>query len=308
MAELITSAYDQKLVTVDEMMADPTFIPQRVVDNLTNAFVEDLFFRQAEGNKGVVAFREQAGLYLADDAEEIAEYGEIPVSSPELGDLRAAFGVKTGEAIRVSFEQRNENKIDIVQQNLAALQRTVVRHGVNALKGALDAGGVQTLTAAAGWTTASGDPVTDMFDAIEMVQGATDAEGRIHDYDPNTVLMHPQSLTKLLRNENVQKYYIGAAAVDNPVFRGLRETVLFGRLQVATSRLIPADEIYVFERGAAGFKSDTMPLTATPLYSEGGESQLGGPTMSWRSDLVRKRAIGVDNPLSVVKITGINAT
>lgn len=308
MAELITSAYDQKLVTVDEMMADPTFIPQRVVDNLTNAFVEDLFFRQAEGNKGVVAFREQAGLYLADDAEEIAEYGEIPVSSPELGDLRAAFGVKTGEAIRVSFEQRNENKIDIVQQNLAALQRTVVRHGVNALKGALDAGGVQTLTAAAGWTTASGDPVTDMFDAIEMVQGATDAEGRIHDYDPNTVLMHPQSLTKLLRNENVQKYYIGAAAVDNPVFRGLRETVLFGRLQVATSRLIPADEIYVFERGAAGFKSDTMPLTATPLYSEGGDSQLGGPTMSWRSDLVRKRAIGVDNPLSVVKITGINAT
>lgn len=307
MAELITSAYDQKLVTVDEMMADPTFIPQRVVDNLTNAFVEDLFFRQAEGNKGVVAFREQAGLYLADDAEEIAEYGEIPVSHPELGDLRAAFGVKTGEAIRVSFEQRNENKIDIVQQNLAALQRTVVRHGVNALKGALDAGGVQTLTAAAGWTTASGDPVTDMFDAIEMVQGATDSEGRIHDYDPNTVLMHPQSLTKLLRNENVQKYYIGSAAVDNPVFRGLRETVLFGRLQVATSRLIPADEIYVFERGAAGFKSDTMPLTATPLYSEGGDSQLGGPTMSWRSDLVRKRAIGVDNPLSVVKITGINA-
>lgn len=307
MAELITSAYDQKLITVDEMMADPTFIPQRLVENLDNAFVEDLFFRQGENNKGVIAFREQAGQFLADDAEEIAEYGEIPVSHPELGDLRAAFGIKTGEAIRVSWEQRNENKIDVVQQNLAALQKTVVRHGVNAVKAALDAGGVQTLTAAAGWATAGADPVTDMFDAIEMIQGATDAEGRIHDYDPNTVLLHPQTLTKLLRNENIQKYYIGNAALDNPVFRGLRETTLFGQLQVATSRLIPADELYVFEQGAAGFKSDTMPLTATPMYSEGGDSPIGGPTMSWRSDLVRKRAIGVDNPKSVVKISGINA-
>lgn len=68
---------------------------------------------------------------------------------------------------------------------------------------------------------------------------------------------------------------------------------------------MPLDQAYVFEAQAAGFKSDTMPLTATPLYSEGGESQIGGPTMSWRSDLVRKRAIAVDNPKSVVRIKGL---
>ncbi|MGO1319939.1 MAG: phage major capsid protein [Galactobacter sp.] len=305
MSQLITSAYDGVEITVDEMMADPVFIPQRIVDNLDGAFMEDLFFRQAESNKGTVAFREAAGEYLADDAEEIAEYGEIPVSTPEYGELTAAFGIKTGEAIRVSWEQRNENKVDVVNKSITALQKTMIRHGIKAVTGVFESAGVPELQASAAWT--GGAPDKDVLDAIELVQGAHEDgdETRVFDYDPNTILLHPQSLTKLLRNEQVQKYYIGNMANENPVFKGLTTTQLFGQLQVATSRLIAKDAAYVFEAGAAGFKSDTMPLTATPMYSEGGESQIGGPTMSWRSDLVRKRAIAVDNPKSVLKITGI---
>lgn len=306
MSQLITSAYDGVEITVDEMMADPTFIPQRIVDNLDGAFMEDLFFRQAESNKGTVAFREAAGEYLADDAEEIAEYGEIPVSTPEYGELKAAFGIKSGEAIRVSYEQRNENKVDVVNKSISTLQKTMIRHGVNAVIGVFTSASVPELQASAPWT--GGTPDKDVLDGIEAVQGAHEEgdETRVFDYDPDTILLHPQSLTKLLRNEQVQKYYIGNMANENPVFKGLTTTQLFGQLQVATSRLISKDSAYVFERGAAGFKSDTMPLTATPMYSEGGESQIGGPTMSWRSDLVRKRAIAVDNPKSVLKITGIS--
>ncbi|MCJ7859265.1 hypothetical protein [Corynebacterium kalidii] len=305
MSQLITSAYDGVEITVDEMMADPTFIPQRIVNNLDGAFMEDLFFRQAESNKGTIAFREAAGEYLADDSEEIGEYGEIPVSTPEYGELKAAFGIKTGQAIRVSWEQRNENKVDVVNKSISALQKTVIRNGVNAVVGVFTSANVPELQASAPWT--GGEPDKDVLDGIELVQGAheDDDESKVFDYDPDTILLHPQSLTKLLRNEQVQKYYIGNMANENPVFKGLTTTQLFGQLQVATSRLISKDSAYIFERGAAGFKSDTMPLTATPMYSEGGESQIGGPTMSWRSDLVRKRAIAVDNPKSVLKIVGI---
>lgn len=305
MGELITSAYEGPEITVDELMSDPTYIPARIVEDLENAFVEDLFFRQAESNQGVVAFREAAASYLGDDAEEIAEYGEIPVSAPELGPLKAAFGIKTGEAIRISWEQRNENKVDAVTRAIDALERTVVRHGINAVFGAFNSANVPELQASAPWT--GGEPDKDILDAIEAVQGAHEDgdESRVFDYDPNTLLVHPQSLTKLLRNEMVQKYYIGNVANENPIFRGLRDIQLFGTLQVATSRLMPTDEAYVFESQAAGFKSDTMPLTATPIYSEGGDSQIGGPTMSWRSDLVRKRAIAVDNPKSVIRIKGL---
>ena len=314
MSELITSAYDGPTITVSEMLEDPTFIPQRVVEGLQGQFLEDLFFRQAEDNKGMVSFREAAAMFLADDAEEIAEFGEIPVSAPELGEVKAAFGIKTGEAIRVSYEMKNENKVDAVARAIASLQRTVVRHGVHAVQAALKSAKVTELQASAQWTTA-GAGVKDVFDAVEKVQEANDGDvDRQYDYDPNTILLHPSSLTKLVRDEQVQKFYIGNIASENPVFKamdgsklfgGLTDIELFGQLRVATSRLIPASEAYVFEAQGAGFKSDTMPLTATAMYSEGGDSPLGGPTMSWRSDLVRKRAIAVDNPKSVVKIKGI---
>ncbi|MGV0399775.1 phage major capsid protein [Corynebacterium segmentosum] len=314
MGELITSAYDGPKLTVSEMLEDPTFIPQRVVDGMQGQFLEDLFFRQAENNKGVVAFREAAGQYLADDAEEIAEFGEIPVSAPELGPLRAAYGIKSGEAIRISYEMRNENKVDQVNRHIQALEKTMIRHGIQATLGVFKSAKVQELQVSSQWT--GGDPVKDVFDAVELVQSAHDDDdvNRQFDYEPNTILLHPASYTKLVRNEQMQKYYIGNAALDNPIFLdqngdsifgGLRNTELFGTLRVATSRLIEQGTAYVFEAQGVGFKSDTMPLTATPMYSEGGDSQLGGPTMSWRSDLVRKRAIAVDNPKAIVKLTGI---
>lgn len=314
MGELITSAYDGPNLTVSEMLEDPTFIPQRVVDGMQGQFLEDLFFRQAESNKGVVAFREAAGQYLADDAEEIAEFGEIPVSSPELGPLRAAYGIKSGEAIRISYEMRNENKVDQVNRHIQALEKTMIRHGIQATLGVFKSAKVQELQVSSQWT--GGDPVKDVFDAVELVQSAHDDDdlNRQFDYEPNTILLHPASYTKLVRNEQMQKYYIGNAALDNPIFLdqngdsifgGLRNTELFGTLRVATSRLIEQGTAYVFEAQGVGFKSDTMPLTATPMYSEGGDTQLGGPTMSWRSDLVRKRAIAVDNPKAIVKLTGI---
>ncbi|MBK4146630.1 hypothetical protein GWO63_010205 [Corynebacterium macginleyi] len=314
MADLITSAYDGPKLTVNEMLEDPTFIPQRVVDGMQGQFLEDLFFRQAESNKGVVAFREAAGQYLADDAEEIAEFGEIPVSVPEFGQLRAAYGIKTGEAIRISYEMRNENKVDQVNRHIQALEKTMIRHGIQATLGVFKSAKVQELQVSSPWT--GGDPVKDVFDAVEMVQSAhEDGDlNRQFDYEPNTILLHPASYTKLVRNEQMQKYYIGNAALDNPIFLdqngdsifgGLRNTELFGTLRVATSRLIEQGTAYVFEAQGVGFKSDTMPLTATPMYSEGGDTQLGGPTMSWRSDLVRKRAIAVDNPKAIVKLTGI---
>ena len=160
-----------------------------------------------------------------------------------------------------------------------ALERTVLRHGINAAFGAFTAATVPELEASAAWT--AGDPVKDLFDAIEIVQGAHEEvdESRVFDDDPNTLLVHPQALTKIIRNEQIQKLYIGDVAHDNPIYKGLTGYQLFGTLNVATSRLfMPKDEAYVFEQGAAGFKSMTpCPSTATSLYVEGGDSPIWWP-------------------------------
>jgi len=305
MPNIITSAYEPSAtLTVDQMLSDPTFIPQRIVDGLDGAFVEDLFFRPEGSNKGVVAFREAAANVLADEAENVAEFGEIPVSDPRLGDLKSAYAIKTALAARFSYEQRTENRVDAVNQEITALQKSVVLAGFKATRAALDAAGVPELVIDTPWS-AGGDVATNLFDAIEMVQGANDGHGGQYDYAPDTILLHPRALTAAVRNETMQKYYVGNAALENPVFKGLKDIVLAGDLRVATSRLVPFEDAFVFEKGAPGFVSNTIPLQATPLYSEGGESPLGGPTMSWRTDVVRKRAIGVDNPKAVVKLTGV---
>lgn len=307
MADVITSAYDQGLdvLSVESMMADPTFIPQRVTRGLTNAFVEELFFRKAGNNKGAVAFREAAAQAI-DEAETVAEFAEIPVSDPNLGKVKTAYGTKIAEGIRVSYEQRYENRIDAVNTEIQDVQKKVVRKGFNLARRALDNADVQELVIDTAWNR-GGSVVDNIYDSIEMVQGAQDDRGGQYDYDPDTILLHPRALTAAVRNEEMKKSYIGNAALENPIFKGLKEMTLMGTLRVATSRLIPVGEAFVFEKGAPGFISDTIPLTTSPMYSERGDSPLGGSTMSWRTDVVLKRAIGIDNPKSVVKLTGVIA-
>ena len=61
------------------------------------------------------------------------------------------------------------------------------------------------------------------------------------------------------------------------------------------------------QAGVAGFRSDTIPLKFSPLAVESGDpsDELGGNTMSWRMNAVRKRIIAITDPKAVVKLTGL---
>lgn len=308
---LITSAYDELEAqpTLDEMMKDPTVIPQRIVNSMQRADLESLFFRKAQNNSGVIAFEEAAAQIDTDEGvEEIAEWGEIPVVSPDVfaAPRKVAFAVKSGAAYRVSWEQRTENRIDAAQRAMNDVRRRMLTHGLNSIETTFEKAQIPEIQLATPWGQ-GGDIVRDITDGITTVQGATvDGEpGKRFDYNPDTILMHPLTQTNALLDESIQKYFIGNMASENPVFKGLTSTVLFGTLQVSLSRLIEPGTIYIFERGTTGFVSDTLPLTATPLLPEGGgDPTLGGDHMSWRSNIVRKRAIGIDNPKAIVKLVG----
>ena len=309
---VITSAYDElaPAPTLDEMMKDPTLIPSRIKQQIENLDHEGLFFRQGPPNQGVVAFQEaQAEDYGDDNIEEIAEFGEIPVDSPDIDEeaRRVAYSIKTGRGFRVSWEQRNENRIDAVNRSMQDLVRKVRLHSVNTIRTAFTRANVPELQADTPWAE-GGNVIQDIIDAINTVQGATDdTDPNLRfDYDPDTILMHPLTMTQMLLSEQIQKFYIGNMASENPVFKGLTTTQIAGQLQVAKSKLILPGEVYVFERGTTGFISEQLPLTVTDLLPEaGGDPTIGGRTMSWRSDIVRKRAIAIDNPKAIVKLTGV---
>lgn len=304
----ITSAYDGDPITVDSMLKDPTWIPTRVINSLDGAFLENLLFRNGGSNEsGVVAFREAAKPYLNDDAERVAEFGEIPVSDLSNGKVRSVIGEKVALAIRVSYEMRHENKVDLVGQQVTALQNTMIRSGVRASIAAFEASSAPTAPATDEWNVSGGDPVKDIFDAVEQIQSAQPTGGGDDDYfgyNPDTILAHPTAVTALVRNEKVQKFYIGSVAGENPLYRGVLPQTVCG-LQIVQSRFLDPSKVIVLESGVVGFYSDTYPLQMTPVYSEGGESGSGGPNMSWRADAFRKRILAVDNPKAAVTITGV---
>lgn len=305
MAEM-TSAYGHDMLTVEQVVADPTWLAERTLENLDGAFLEEALFRNGGTNDGVVAYREAASPFLNDDAEEVAEFAEIPISNPNVGKARSLVGVKTALGIRVSREMRRENKIDQVSLQQTALQNTMMKNGVEATLAAFRNADVSELAVTGSWEQADNDPLRDILNAKRMVNSAKPegaGKNEKFGYSANAIIASESALDLLIWNERVQRLYNGNAAIENPIYKGITPGVLSG-LRVITSPFLQDDELYIMQTGVAGFISDTDPLTVTPLYSESGENGYGGSRQSWRMDAFRKRIIAVDNPKSVVKVSG----
>ncbi|MDO5534157.1 MAG: hypothetical protein Q4F65_05860 [Propionibacteriaceae bacterium] len=306
MATNLTSAYGGDNLIVSDIIKDPSWLPERILTNLDRAFLEEALFRNGGTNDGVVAYREAAAQFLNDDAAEVAEFGEIPVSDLNIGKAKTLVGIKTALAVRVSREMIRENKIDMVSRQTTALQNTMVKSGVDASLAAFDAADVPELAATAGWEDDAANPVRDILAAKRMVNTAKapNRDDALMGYRATTLLVAPGVMDLALWHESTQKFYNGNAAVENPLYLGVTPQTLAG-LRVVESVWLPEGTAWVMESGTAGFISDTDPLTVSPLYEEGGQSGHGGPRQSWRTDAFRKRIIAVDNPGAVVKITGI---
>lgn len=300
-----TSAYDGTW-TVSDLINDPTWISEHITANLEGAFLESALFRDGGPNAGVVAFREAAAPFLSDDAEEVAEFGEIPVSDLNLGDVKTLVAHKFGRAVRISYEMRNENRVDQVKLRIEALQNTMVRSGVNAALHAVETSDIESAQVTVAWDDANADPMRDIRVAKRTISTAKSPghDDALMGYKADAIVVNPGTTDLLLWHDSVQKFYNGNLAAENPVYRGITPGVL-GGLRVIESSWFPEGEALILQTGTLGFTSDTYPLTVTDLYEEGGNSGYGGPSMSWRADAFRKRVIAIDNPLAAVRLTGI---
>lgn len=305
---LITSSYSGPKVTVAQMMEDPTVIPQQIVNNLDGAFVEDLIFRDGGDNKGVVEFMEQSLPFLLEESETVAEFAEIPTGTAFEGPVKYALAVKTALGLKISLEMRDENKLDRLTRQIDALQRTFLRDGYRAARKVLAGANVPTVAASTAWGATGSNVRRDVMAAVEKIQAAKpdtpDGEEATFEFNPNLLIAHPTTITKMLNDESIEKIFQGNIAHENPIYKGI-ENFRIGQLDVARSFLMPSNEVWVLEKQAPGFYSNTRPITATALYSPGGESGFGGPAQYWRSDVFRKRALGVDAPKAMVRITGV---
>ena len=309
MGKHLTSAYGGDRLTVSEMMKVPTYIPEIILEELDGEFLEEAIFRNGGTNEGVVAYREAAAPFLNDDAEDVAEFAEIPVSDLNTGKLRSIIGLKNALGVRVSREMIKFNKGDMVGQQITALRNTMKLNGINATLAAFRAADVPSLAVSKAWTSSDADPLRDLFQAKRLVstagpEGRTVGPRALFGYTADTIVANEATVAAALFSEKVQRFYVGNIAAENPLYKGVTSQSMAG-LRVVTSEFMPEGEAYVLQSGTAGFISEADPLTVSEMYSESGENGFGGSRQSFRTDVFRNRIIAVDNPKAVVKLTGI---
>jgi hypothetical protein len=307
MAVTVASVSDGPNITVRQLVGDPLLVPARVLEMLDNSFLTDVVFRNAGGNEaGLVTFDESTPLFLAGDPEDIAEYGEIPISTGQRGVPKLAVGVKRGLGIRISREMIDENRVGDVNRQLIQLRNTMVRAEEKALKTLLLAASIPSITASATWST-TGTPRKDIANAMQTVAGAITPGGTTEDvlgFIPDTLILPQTATAGLMGNADWNTVYAaGQNAAEDIRYTGRLPGQVLGLTPLQTY-FWPTNKALVIQRGIVGLRSDTRPLESTPVYPEGNGPN-GGPRESFRSDTTRKRVLAVDQPLAACWINGI---
>lgn len=307
MATSIVSVSDGSRFTVSDLIKNPLFIPTKMKELIENQFISEALFRNGGANpSGVVAYREGDPTFLDQDVQDVAEFGEIPVSSGQLGIPRTAYAVKKALGVRVSKEMIDENNIDAVNKQMTGLKNTFIRANDRMAKALLQSAAVPTMPVSKAWDDSAGKPRTDIVRAVEKITTAAPdnaTEDEWYGFEPDTLVVHPSLLATLMDNEQILKVYNGNVANESIAYTGAIPGELLG-LNVIKSRTFPADKALILERGTVGFYSDTRPLQFTALYPEGNGPN-GGPRETWRSDASHKRAMGLDQPKAAIWLTGL---
>ncbi|QFG09632.1 major capsid protein [Gordonia phage Pipp] len=309
MANTLVSVSDGPSLTVSDLVKNPLWVPTKLKELMENQFISEALLRNGGKNDaGVVAFREGDPTFLDDDVQDVAEFGEIPVSAGRLGLPRAAYATKKALGVRISKEMIDENKIDAVNKQITGLRNTFVRANDRGAKALFSSPAVPTMPVTEPWDDPLGKPRTDLAKAIEEISTATPdeaTEDEFYGFEPDTIVLHPGLLATLMDNEQILKVYQGNVANESIAYTGAIPGLLMG-LNVIKSRTFPVNKALILERGTVGFYSDTRPLQFTTLYPEGGGPN-GGPRETWRSDASHKRAIGLDQPKAALWLTGLVA-
>ncbi|MFE3597326.1 hypothetical protein ACFXOH_21500 [Bacillus subtilis] len=303
----LVSVSDGNRFTVSDLVKNPLFIPTKLKELMENQFISEALFRNGGKNEaGIVAYREGDPMFLDADVQDVAEFGEIPVSSGQLGTPRVAFATKKALGVRISQEMKDENNIDAVNKQLNGLKNTFIRANDRAAKALLQSAAVPTMAVSAAWDNASGKPRTDIAKGIEKITTAAPANATADEswaFEPDTMVVHPGLLSILMDNDQILKVYNGNVANESIAYTGVIPGELMG-LTVIKSRTFPIDRVFLCERSTIGFYSDTRSLTFTGLYPEG-NGPMGGPRETWRSDASQKRALGLDQPKAGLWLTGV---
>ena len=296
----VVGAQDGQSVSVNTLVRQPNVIPRRMIRLLENQFIMESLLRPGgDAPGGIVAYMESMPLFATGEPAIKEEFGEYKIIAGSDGIQRAVRAVNRGFSIVISEDMRRRNRMDRVNLTMTQGRNTFTRAWENAFRQTLIDAAVPTTSPAIGWDDAGGKPRETILTARAQVADAAPA-GRPDEYfgyQPDTVVMSQATHNRLLINEEFAKVFTDSLATQRPLFTGTLPRDLLG-MTVLVSRSWPNNEILLCERGTIGFIANERPLRVTPLREDPDRE-------TWRSNVSRISAIGIDNPLAAIRITDI---
>jgi hypothetical protein len=120
-------------------------------------------------------------------------------------------------------------------------------------------------------------------------------------YKPDTMIIHPTLGAEFVDNEEINKVFMNSPATSiSPRFQ-LAHPQKFGQtLDVIESWEINPDQVMFCTRRKMGFISDEWPLSGSGMkYTE--------REQTWSTYFTRRAMVAIDNPKSVLLLTGVSA-
>lgn len=308
----VTNSYfdDLKDLSVEDILTSSELLEGAISELLEGEQSYNLIFDPFNVDQLTVGYNLDSAPGLDEEVQTVAEFAEIPVGDPARGERRFVDLLPSGIGVRVSYGQRNYTSGSAVQRELLGRAAEIRRkNGKDALAAIAAVGDqVEELPVAAKWNTADAKAMDDLYAADDLLAGAVDENGRRFGYAGKYVWGNRRTINALKRNKQVTGMYIGDMAHADPRFTPIGQQPLIGeQFYLVVDEGMADGEAYVISEtltGGIGTRFQTGEPMFSDWYEEGGQSGLGGPRLTWRSDYVHFRALAVRAPKAIVKLTG----
>lgn len=294
----VVSSRAQQPLTVNAIVKDPLWIPERIVALTQNQFITDRILRDAGTPAGgAIAYRASSPIFADQQSAIVAEGTEIPVVTVSRGDLTSKPTAKHGLGLIITREMQSRNQLGEVDRQLNVVSNTIIRDIDGALFAVLQSAVTQTRVATAAWSSTSAATIRRDINAARLLvrQAALAAQANNwFGYDADTLVLNPVDESNLLDSPEFLALLFGQV---NPSDIASLDGRTILDLTIMVSRAAPQGTPLVVQRNTIGGYADEWPLESTALYPI-------QETQSYRSDTTRSTVGFVDQPLAGCWITG----
>lgn len=303
--QTVVSFQDGPRLTVSAIVKSPTVIPARLMKDIKAEFIVDALLRNLpKTDSGVYEFEESTPLFADGEAAIVEEFGEIPTITGRVGARKVAFTVKRALALLISQEMIDRNKIDRVNLQVKQIRNTMVRTWETAFfRALLNHPDVHAVNATAPWASSTAKIRFDLADAQTVIENSAlaDDPDNYFGFEPDTLVIGRNTRTDLITSDDFNRAFKEDAAKESGEYTGTLPGRFFNVDKIMVSRemdrLAPGKAL-MLQRKVVGGIGDERPLRATPLREDPDRE-------TWRSNMVRRSAVVIDQPMAACWINGV---